>query len=48
MANVNDVPLLDFLSGSDCIISRARTRDFEKLCAIGNLGLVPGENPSTC
>ena len=34
---VSNVP-----SGSDCVISRVRTHDFEKLTYIGELGLVPG------
>ena len=39
---VQDVPLLDVPSGSDCVISRVRTHDTDKLHYIGELGLVPG------
>ena len=39
---VVDMPLLDVPSGSDCIVSRVRTHDMEKLNYIGELGLVPG------
>lgn len=42
MPGLRDVPLLDVPSGSDCIISRVRTHDMEKLHYIGELGLVPG------
>lgn len=43
MPPVNDTPLIGVPSGSDCVISRVRTHDFEKLRYIGSLGLVPGE-----
>lgn len=42
MPQVVDMPLLDVPSGSDCIISRVRTHDMEKLTYIAELGLVPG------
>ncbi len=37
-----DVPLLEVPSGSDGVISRVRTHDFDKLRYIAELGLVPG------
>lgn len=39
---VRDMPLIDVPSGSDCVISRVRTHEMEKLNYIGDLGLVPG------
>jgi len=42
MPVVNDIPLLDVPSGSDCVISRVRTHETDKLRYIGELGLVPG------
>jgi DtxR family Mn-dependent transcriptional regulator len=42
MPVVKDVPLIDVLSGSDCVISRVRTHNMEKLNYIGELGLTPG------
>ena len=39
---VKDVPLVDVLSGSDCVISRVRTHDMDKLKYFAELGLVPG------
>jgi DtxR family Mn-dependent transcriptional regulator len=42
MPVVQDVPLVDVPSGSDCVISRVRTHDLDKLHYIGSLGLVPG------
>ena len=42
MPVVKDVPLLDVPSGSDCIISRVRTHDMDKLKYFAELGLVPG------
>jgi len=42
MPVVKDVPLLEVPSGSDCIISRVRTHDMEKLRYFAELGLVPG------
>lgn len=42
MPVVKDMPLIDAPSGSDCIISRVRTHNMEKLNYIGELGLVPG------
>lgn len=43
MPVVNDVPLIDVPSSSDCVISRVRTHDMEKLGYIGELGLIPGK-----
>ena len=42
MPVVRDVPLLEVPSGSDCIISRVRTHNPDKLHYIADLGLVPG------
>jgi len=42
MPVVKDMPLIDAPSGSDCVISRVRTHNMEKLNYIGELGLVPG------
>lgn len=42
MPEVRDEPLLEVPSGSDCVVSRVRTHDMEKLHYIGELGLVPG------
>jgi len=42
MPRVVDVPLVDVPSGSDCVVSRVRTHDVEKLRYIAELGLVPG------
>lgn len=42
MPIVKDVRLLDVPSGSDCVISRVRTHDDEKLRYFAELGLVPG------
>lgn len=42
MPEVRDEPLVDVPSGSDCIVSRVRTHDHEKLRYIAELGLVPG------
>lgn len=41
MPLVKDVRLLDVPSGSDCVISRVRTHDDEKLRYFAELGLVP-------
>lgn len=43
MPVIKDLPLIDVPSGSDCVISRVRTHDLEKLHYIGELGLVPGK-----
>jgi DtxR family Mn-dependent transcriptional regulator len=43
MPEVRDEPLINVPSGSDCVISRVRTHDLEKLTYIGELGLVPGK-----
>jgi len=42
MPVVKDVQLLDVPSGSDCVISRVRTHDMDKLKYFAELGLVPG------
>lgn len=42
MPEVRDEPLVDVPSGSDCIVSRVRTHDPDKLRYIAELGLVPG------
>jgi DtxR family transcriptional regulator, Mn-dependent transcriptional regulator len=42
MPVVKDMPLLEVPSGSDCVISRVRTHDVEKLRYFAELGLVPG------
>ena len=42
MPRVEDIPLTNVPSGSDCVISRVRTHDMEQLHYIGELGLVPG------
>ena len=44
MPRVADIPLLEVSSGSDCLISRVRTHDLDKLRYIASLGLVPGES----
>lgn len=42
MPLVSDTPLINVPSGSDCVISRVRTHDMDKLHYIGELGLFPG------
>ena len=42
MPKVKDEPLADVPSGSDCVISRVRTHDMEKLRYVAELGLIPG------
>lgn len=42
MPVVNDVSLVDVPSGSDCVVSRVRTHDMDKLRYIAEIGLVPG------
>ncbi len=42
MPVVEDMPLVEVPSGSDCVISRVRTHDSAKLLYIASLGLVPG------
>ena len=42
MPQVRDEPLSNVPSGSDCIVSRVRTHDMEKLRYIAEVGLVPG------
>jgi DtxR family Mn-dependent transcriptional regulator len=42
MPLVKDVNLLEVLSGSDCVISRVRTHEADKLRYFADLGLVPG------
>lgn len=43
MPKVEDEPLIEVPSGSDCVISRVRTHDLDKLHYIASLGLVPGK-----
>ncbi|MEA4906035.1 MAG: metal-dependent transcriptional regulator [Anaerolineaceae bacterium] len=40
---VNDISLIEVPSGSECVLSRVRMQDLEKLRYIGSLGLFPGE-----
>ncbi len=42
MPEIKDEPLVNVPSGSDCIVSRVRTHDSDKLRYIAELGLVPG------
>ena len=42
MPKVKDESLINVPSGSDCIVSRVRTHNMEKLHYIAELGLVPG------
>jgi Fe2+ transport system protein FeoA len=42
MPIVKDEALVDVPSGSDCVVSRVRTHDMDKLHYIAELGLVPG------
>jgi len=42
MPRVDDMSLIEIPSESECVISRVRTHDLEKLTYIGELGLVPG------
>jgi DtxR family Mn-dependent transcriptional regulator len=42
MPVVKDESLIDVPSGSDCIVSRVRTHEMEKLHYIAEIGLVPG------
>jgi DtxR family Mn-dependent transcriptional regulator len=42
MPDVIDEPLLEVPSGSDCVVSRVRTHDLDKLRYIAELALVPG------
>ena len=42
MPVISDMPLVDVPSGSECIVSRVRTHDGEKLRYVAQLGLVPG------
>jgi DtxR family Mn-dependent transcriptional regulator len=42
MPVVQDEPLVHVPSGSDCIVSRVRTHDMDKLRYIAEIGLVPG------
>lgn len=43
MPQVKDEPLSNVPSGSDCIVSRVRTHDSDKLRYIAEIGLVPGK-----
>ncbi|MBI3162117.1 MAG: metal-dependent transcriptional regulator [Chloroflexi bacterium] len=42
MPAVKDEPLSNVPSGSDCVVSRVRTHDMDKLRYIAEIGLVPG------
>jgi DtxR family transcriptional regulator, Mn-dependent transcriptional regulator len=42
MPVITDTPLVEVASGSDCIVSRVRTHNAEKLRYVAQLGLVPG------
>jgi DtxR family Mn-dependent transcriptional regulator len=42
MPVVHDQPLLEVPSGSDCVVSRVRTHDLDKLRYIAEIGLTPG------
>jgi len=42
MPVVADKPLIEVPSGSDCVVSRVRTHDMDKLRYIAEVGLVPG------
>ena len=42
MPEVRDEPLVEVPSGSECVVSRVRTHDSDKLRYIAELGLVPG------
>lgn len=42
MPEVRDEPLVNVPSGSDCVVSRVRTHDLDKLRYIAEVGLVPG------
>lgn len=42
MPVVKDEALADVPSGSDCVVSRVRTHDLDKLRYIADIGLVPG------
>lgn len=42
MPEVRDEPLVDVPSGSDCVVSRVRTHDMDKLRYIAEIGLMPG------
>jgi DtxR family transcriptional regulator, Mn-dependent transcriptional regulator len=42
MPTVKDEPLVNVPSGSDCVVSRVRTHNLEKLHYLAELGLVPG------
>lgn len=43
MPQVKDEPLVNVPSGSECIVSRVRTHDADKLRYIAEIGLVPGK-----
>lgn len=42
MPTVRDEPLANVPSGSDCVVSRVRTHDLDKLRYIAEVGLTPG------
>ncbi|HJQ14593.1 MAG TPA: metal-dependent transcriptional regulator [Anaerolineales bacterium] len=41
MPKIEDMPLVDVPSGSDCVVSRVRTHNMEELHYIAELGLIP-------
>lgn len=43
LPQVKDEPLVNVPSGSECIVSRVRTHDSDKLRYIAEIGLVPGK-----
>ncbi|HCK67478.1 MAG TPA: metal-dependent transcriptional regulator, partial [Anaerolineae bacterium] len=43
MPKIKDEALIGVPSGSDCVISRVRTHDADKLRYIAEIGLVPGK-----
>ena len=42
MPKVVDIPLIEVPSGSDCVVSRVRTHNMDKLHYIAEIGLIPG------
>ncbi len=43
MPPIKDVSLVEIASGAECIVSRVRTHELDKLRYIASLNLVPGE-----
>lgn len=44
MPQVRDEPLVNVPSGSECVVSRVRTHELDKLRYISEIGLVPGKS----